>query len=365
MRTASLTITLSFFAPLAAQDMIGVAFSGSIYAFDSHTGAGNNIGSGLFGQNALGYDGQGRLWSTTRTATQPFVYGLSIVDPFAVNATQVFPGVDLRGMAGSGGNFLWATQDNASTDSLVAIDVTTGAVTPIGPTGRSSIQALALHNGVLYAWDLGAGLMTVDMATGLATDVNPAVGTTGTEVQWLCSHSDGRLLAGRNDLFSLDPLTGVATLVANIGAGVDLRGAEQWGGGSIQRFGQGCNGPFGPIALTVTGIPSPNNTLTFSSGQHATGVLGILILGTSNSTYGGLPLPFSVDPIVGTIGCSLLVSADATVLGFTSAATGALTFNLALPPNAANRVFHVQHAAFDPVPGSMSWSNGATVRVGP
>jgi hypothetical protein len=350
---------------LAAQDLVGVGWTGGIWTIDSTTGAATMTGNGLFGQNALAFDDQHRLWCTTRTPNTPYVYGLTVVDPVANTATQMFTNSsDFRGLAGTGTSMLYGIRDGAP-DTLCLIDTTTGNTTVVGGTGRSSIQALALHRGVLYAWDLSAGLLTINPANGAATDVNAAVGgSVGSgSIQFMCSHSDGRLLAGGTSLYSIDVNTGTATLIGLISASADLRGAEQYFG-SITSFGQGCNGPSGPIVLTVTGTPSPNQLLTATSVTHAGGIFGFLVFGFSNTTYNSQPLPINVDPLLGTTGCALLVSPDATLLG-SATPGGSLGFGLFLPQVAANLTFHLQHAAFDPVPGGMSFSNGVTVHVGP
>ncbi len=363
MRIHLLAVSLALATALPAQDMIGVSWSGAIWTFDSTTGVGSMVGTGMPGQNALGKDGSGRLWCTTRTTTTPYVYGLTTIDPTTFTATSMFTGtVDYRGFAtGSGGQLLGIR--DGSPDVLHSIDTTTGVGTLIGPTGLSSIQGFADHLGTLYAWDLGLGLVTINPLTGTATDVNPSVGATGVEVQWMCSHSSGRLLAGRNNLYVIDPATGVGTLLGNIGSNIDLRGAEEMGG-SYRPFGQGCNGPAGPVTLTGSGNPRAGNTIQFKSQVHAPSTLGVFVFGYSNTVYAGLPLPIDLGAIAGINGCFLLVSLDATVTGFTGPSAPAdLIFNLGLPSWSGGMTFHVQHAAFDPVPAGMSWSNGLTVRV--
>jgi hypothetical protein len=110
-----------------AQDLVAVGWMGSIWRVDSLTGTATQTGTGLFGQNATAMDNQGRVWSTTRTPNTPYVYGFTVVDPIANTATQMFPGVDLRGMASTGTTMLWALQDGAP-DTLNMLDTTTGTL---------------------------------------------------------------------------------------------------------------------------------------------------------------------------------------------------------------------------------------------
>ncbi len=112
-------------------------------------------------------------------------------------------------------------------DVLLTIDAATGSVTYVGDmTGFDSVQGLAFHHpsGVLYAVDNDDGLLTVNPATGATTDVNPAVPGTG-DVQTVTVLPSGMIYGVRNDLYTIDPSTGVYTLVAT-GGYPDIRGAD-------------------------------------------------------------------------------------------------------------------------------------------
>ena len=358
-------------ASLAAQDLVGVTWGGgNIARIDSFTGVATVVGSGTGMHNSLARDGNGVLWSLRTTGTFPnFAHTMAIIDPNAGTATDVHAGApDLRGLAGVGGSLMYGIHNTvvgsiSSIDNLVLVDLSIGTFTTIGPTGMTALQGLAFHQGTLYAWDLNLGLVTVDMLTGLATDPFPTSGFNG---QGLCSHPDGRLLLGApSGLHSIDPTTGTATLIAAITGVSDLRGIEAFGGFSTP-FGQGCNGAFGPVAMSVGGNLSPGGTFTSTSTNHAASSFGVLIFGLSTTSNLGLPLPLSMDPILGTVGCNLYVSIDATLSAFTGAVGPAnLQFSFVLPPGTANAVFHVQHACFEAVPGGASFSNGVTVNVGP
>jgi len=95
-------------------------------------------------------------------------------------------------------------------DRLVTIDPFTGAVTNIGPTGFSGLQSLGSIGSTLYAWDLIAGLVTINSVTGAATDVNILEG--GGNIQGLESDPDGRLIAvGGGSWYEVNPATGMRT----------------------------------------------------------------------------------------------------------------------------------------------------------
>src|SRR5690606_18729816 len=119
--------------------------------------------------------------------------------------------------------------------------------------------------------------------------------------------------------------------------------------GMTQSFGSGCAG----IELSANGPLKAGSLLTtHSTGYPPTGAVvgmaGALIIGTSNQTHNNVPLPLNLDPLLGTTGCSLYVSVDATALNFTTGgAAPSLFFPVVLPPAVAHQTFYLQHAGFD------------------
>lgn len=352
---------------LPAQDLIGVGWSGQVVLVDSLTAAVTPLGTGMPGQNALGRDANGNYWCTTRTTGTPYVYGLTVLDPSTGAATVIHNNfVDLRGLCAAGGSDLFAIQQ-ASSDMLVRIDTGTGTSTTIGSTGFAGLQGLAEHQGVLYGWDINLGLVIIDPNTGAGVDPFPGLGGPS-GLQYLCSHPDGRLLVGggstTNSLYTVDVTTGSTTLIGVTTGASDLRGLEPLGGFATS-FGTGCNGAGGPVTLTVTGNLRANGNAVAVSNNHGSNALGAMVIGISTLSHQGLPLPASLDPILGTSGCTLYTSIDATVIGFSSASAPAtLTFAFGLSPAAAGAIFHMQHACFEPVTGGLSWSNGVTLHIG-
>lgn len=356
---------------LAAQtqfpvDMCALSFTGDRVFFDSHTGAGfSGPHTGLTGINALARLGSTMLFFNRTGPTTSQQFHLQAMTPQGnvfQQATNV--ALDPRGLAAhlTNANRLLAVT-NGVPDQLVSFDRATNLATPIGPMGFGSVQALASSGNRLFAWDLQAGLLSVNPSTGLATDSFPAVGTSGAAIQWLVVHTDGRLLGGQQDLFEINPSTGVATRIGPIaGGGFDLRGAEERIGMS-EAFGTGCAGVTGTVTLGASVVPTAGQQLNAGSGGHAAGVLGILVMGFDTTSANGQPLPMLLDPLLGTNGCRLFVRPDLTQFGVADA-SGQLVSSFALPVSSAFLVFYLQHAAFDPVPGGMSWSNGVQVRVG-
>lgn len=350
-----------------AQDLLVVAWGGATALVNSYTGAVTPLATGQQGHNSLARAANGIFWSARRiTATSSW---LTNINPNTGAATQVYStSHDLRGLSLGPGNTLYGIKDAAGADLLMRIDTTNGSIATIGSTGTPNLQGLALHQGVLYAWDTFLGLMIVDPTTGAATDPFPGVAGPVYQ-QSLCSHPDGRLLlgggnsSGQDQLFSVDTTTGVTSLIGNLSGIVDVRGIEPLNGFSVPQ-GQGCNGVHGQVVLSVSGSLQAGGSLLSTSSNHAPNVLGALALGFSTTTYQGQPLPLLLDPLLGTSNCRLYTSIDVSVIVFTDAVAPALMqYGFPLPAAAAGMRFHLQHACFEPVPGNLSWSNAVTVQI--
>lgn len=361
--------TMLPFASVAAQDLLGVTWNGTTVLIDSHTAGVTPLGTGLFGQNALGRTGNGQFWSTQRVSSSFYQY--TRIDPATGIATVAAGGADIRDFTAAPGNRLFGIRNgtvNPYEDALVRVDPATGVTTFLGYTGFADVQGLSMHLGVLYAWDVFAGLLVVDPNTGAAVDPFPNVSGPAYQ-QSLCSHPDGRLLLGGGDsngpdqLFELDITTGVATLIGTMPQAYDIRGIEPLGGFTVA-FGQGCAGAFGQVFLGVTGTLRGGGQLLSISGNHAPNQVGAAIVGLSDQMFGGAPLPRSLDALLGTNGCSLHVAIDASVFT-TTGATGPATMQhgFPLPPWSTGLTLFVQHACFEPVTGSSSWSNGVAVHI--
>ncbi|MEZ5965830.1 MAG: hypothetical protein R3F56_18485 [Planctomycetota bacterium] len=366
MERASLIVAALASGLLAGQDMVAVDWTGQIYTLDSYRAALTPLGSGLFGQNAAATTPDGTVWSTHRTGASPnWVYDLTRVDPLAGTAAVMHSGIpDVRAMAPAGPRRLWCIV-NGNPDVLYAADTSTGVFTRIGSTGARGIEGLATMGDTLFAWSVASGLLVIDPSTGRASDVNGSIGGGGGDtIQFLVARSDGSLIGGKSDLYRIDPDTGEYTLIGTLGTSVDLRGAEEWYG-NAHAFGVGCSGQYGTVALVASGGLRPGGELIVSSSNHAASVPGLLVLGVRRDVFRGLPLPIDLDPLLHTVGCSLWVSIDALVAGTTSAIPPALlTFRLPVPASVGGADLHLQHAALEPVPGGLSFSNGVTVHFG-
>jgi hypothetical protein len=351
---------------LAAQDLLGVTWNGAVVRVNSYTGGVTPLGPGLFGQNCVARATDGTFWSARRNSSTSFSF--TNIDPNTGVATVVASGIDVRGLTTGPTNSLYGLQYNAVAGVLVRILTPSGFVIPVGSTGFNGIQSLAMHQGVLYGWDVFAGLVVIDTTTGAATDPFPGV-SGPIFLQSLCSHPDGRLLVGGGDsggpdaLYSVDVPTGTVALIGPMTGAVDVRGLEPLAGFTVPA-GQGCNGAFGQVVLAATGSPQPGGTLLTTSNNHAPNAIGLVLFGSSAASWQGLPLPLLLDPLFGTSNCNLYVSVDGSFATVANASTPAqLQFGFTVPAGASGASLHLQHACLEAVPGGLSVSNRVTVQI--
>lgn len=370
--STAFSVALSFTAALAAlpaQELIAVNFAGQAFAIDSTTAQTRTIGAtGVTSCNAMARKGN-VLYATAQTGGIGGPRQLVSIDPITAQASVLFPnlGVDLRGLAPKdGGNELYGIADGQP-DRLVTIDVTTGQVTTIGNVGFTGIQALDSESSLLFlfAWDVNQGLVRIDPTTGVAVDVNPALGTQGAAIQFLTTVTDAggtpRLIGGNSALFSISLTTGVVTPIGGAGTLNDVRGAELHRG-IATGFGLGCASIGDANAsLSAKGTLLAGANVGMTSPSHPANALGLLVVGFSNTTYLGAPLPIDLDPLFGTSGCDLFVSADA-LLPVQANSSGVFAIGFPMPNVLGGKLFF-QLAALEPVPGGWSVTNGLSVQT--
>ena len=278
---------------LAADDMIGVRFTGDVYTLSSSTGQGSFLAaSGAGALNGTAMDAAGRLYAANAAGE------LHRIDTTTGQATLLGSiGGDVRAMAIDSQNRLFAARDGGqpgpgllNPDTLVRVDLVTLAVTTIGVTDLGGIQALAFDaSDTLFAFDVGlttasgTGLNTLDTTTGKAVDVNPSVGWGGSaaSIQFLAFRDDGRLFGGGSSLFELDPAAGTWTLVG-AGGYADLRGADFLGAdpgcvATWSTYGAGAPGSLGEPKIKLDAHPvlgtTPNLVVSSSSSAAETSIL--------------------------------------------------------------------------------------------
>jgi hypothetical protein len=218
--------------PAAGQTVLyGIDAGALLYRIDKATGAGTVIGPIGFGAgNGAAADSQGRIFTHSGASDL-----LILVDP-GTGAGSVFltltgrpVGYGIRGMAFDPQDHLYVALSRADTteiDLLATIDMTTGVYSTVGPTGRTDIQGLAFSpQDVLYAAGVFGGLYRIDPATAAATVIG---GSFVGDDQALEFDRDGTLYCARINLRTVDPNTGLSTLIGPIGM-VDIRGLAMVG----------------------------------------------------------------------------------------------------------------------------------------
>ncbi|MCA8975770.1 MAG: hypothetical protein KDC98_13695, partial [Planctomycetes bacterium] len=222
-------------------------------------------------------------------------------------------------------------------------------------------------NGDIICTVLQANRLIRIDAVGTVTDIMPPGSVLGpnavdqdNNLDWIVGGTGGQV-------FRVPYVGGSAVLIGtNTFPSTSVSGVAVVGGsvsGSWNAFGNTCNGQFGRVTLGITGSMSPGGTFNHVSDNHAPGQLGVAIFGLSSTSYSGNPLPYLLDPMLGTNNCFLNVAIDATQVGFTTAASPAtLSFSITIPAGGTGGAsFFLQHACFEPVAGGTSWSNGVVV----
>jgi hypothetical protein len=227
---------------VAGADLIGVGFGGNVFRINETTGVGVTVGSSGFATlNSLASNSSGVLYSAEDdpSRTQRLVTINPATGAGTAGAVLNFGAVnpDVRALAFSPSDVLFAANNTGpigqlNPDDIFTINVATGVATLVGPTGRSGIQGLDFGpGGVLYGWDVDAGLVTINTSTGVATDVNPLIEGTSA-IQSIVFTSDGRLFGAREALFTISPATGAFSVIGS-GGYTDVRGIEIFGPAAV------------------------------------------------------------------------------------------------------------------------------------
>lgn len=207
-------------APARAQELIGIDFVlGEVYRVDAKTGESSYVGyTGMDTHlwHSMAKDSTGRIVAGYGDDSHP--YGIYEIDPNTGHASLVVQTdrVDLLALAFGPNGELYAMHEQqipSDPEDLYLVDLITGRTTLIGTTGFRNLQALAYGQGRLWGWDGDVGLVTVDVLTGQATDVNPGMNDPIGLIQTLCFSDDDVLYAGFYDLYVVDTVTGALSFI--------------------------------------------------------------------------------------------------------------------------------------------------------
>jgi hypothetical protein len=141
-------------------------------------------------------------------------------------------------------------------------------------------------------------------------------------------------------------------------------------GGALAPFGDGCAGAGGyvPAIGSTGGIPElGNSSFAIALSKTSGGGSAVLVLGASDSTWLGVPLPFDLAPF-GAAGCLLRASGDVLIgvpVSGSGAGAGLASVPTPIPANpslSGGRAF-AQWVPFDPILGGIRVSNAATITI--
>ena len=208
-------------------ELHGVRASGDWVRFDLNTGAAHTIASSgilpAHGCSASVSDGgqsaspQGAIGLTGSGANANRIYTLPLGSA-TVRYETVVTGLPAGYTMACGPSYiLLVSVDPAGPEMLAQVE-TSGALTVIGPTGRTDLTAFASFGTQLFAigTDNGGALYSIAPATGAATLIG-GQGTFGPDTRALTAMPDGSLMAAGSGLRSVNAATGAATLIGPTG----------------------------------------------------------------------------------------------------------------------------------------------------
>jgi V8-like Glu-specific endopeptidase len=137
------------------------------------------------------------------------------------------------------------------------------------------------------------------------------------------------------------------------------------GVGLVQTFGSGCGGSAGTPSLGASGVADIGQDLTFTVRNVPSLALGLLFVGTSNTSQGTIKLPRDLGGI-GMTGCSQLVSLDAVLPMSTGTGSGTLSTRIPFNFSLLGIKGYAQHAVEDQKANALGVvvSNGLLIEVG-
>jgi DNA-binding beta-propeller fold protein YncE len=232
-------------APAAnAQALLGNDFNGILYDVDAATGAASNprsTGTGIDSLMGITFAPDGTLFGLTTFAGTP-ANALVAIDP----ATGTSTTVGVTGLALAEGDLafdptsgmLYGLNNLIDERELFTIDVVTGVGTPVGdvaPLYTADFSAMTFApDGTLYLLDTGqtdpSRLLVVNKLTAaiissvtLSVDLGFLAGMDFHPTTGALYVADGSL-GGTNSLYTLNPNTGVMTLIGSTGLREGLAG---------------------------------------------------------------------------------------------------------------------------------------------
>jgi Abnormal spindle-like microcephaly-assoc'd, ASPM-SPD-2-Hydin/Protein of unknown function (DUF1573) len=332
----------------------GASGTGTLYQVNPANGSVTTVGTSGISYEAFG---------STTSGVFAFDSNLNLfsVDPTTGATTKIGPtGLTLAGTIGvsTGSDTLFLT--NGSTSSLFSVNTTTGAATEIGSTGIAGIGAMVFENGTLYAGSNSSpvSLYTLDPATGAATLVAASSGNFvglapaafPVVSPSLSSLKMGSILVGQSSVPDAVTLTNTGNYslsISSVSASADFSETDTCAGQTIA--------PAGTCKVSVTFKPSVTGAISgavtiIDNAQNTPQV--VALSGT------GLP-PLSIAPAsfsFGTVAVDTTSAAKTATL--TNNSSGTLDYAFVASPN-----YSVVASGTTPCNGTLATKKKCTVSV--
>lgn len=287
-----------------------------------------------------------------------------------------------------------ATVSHANFDTLVFADGQSMGGPNLQLGIKTTIPSSFVATRIEVFTGEGSGANTVALWTHDATNNRPlAPISTGAWQMGITNTWQGAplttpvpLTAGQTVWVVWGCVNGSQSSIQSSGAGAQYRGSfdggatwtgpfsgQQWKfriwsgpAGHYEIFGVGCNGGAGVPRLSWFGLPMAGTSFNVHLERAVASSAALLVLGDSNTTYNGVPLPFNLAPL-GASACTLLSSVTATIATATDV-TGQSVLALTIPanPTLAGIQFWNQWACLDPTANlfGFAFSNGGAATVG-
>ncbi|MCK4625357.1 MAG: PEP-CTERM sorting domain-containing protein [Phycisphaerae bacterium] len=163
-------------------------------------------------------------------------------------------------------------------DCLYRINLTSGTATKIGPVGYGDVEGLSFQpgTGILFGWNNGGHLITIDLVSGTGTYVGPS-GVSGQFDAGLTFDGNGDLFVSKStdsELYSANPNTGLVSLIGYT-SGMDVIALEDAGGNSLWGVSQEHDDqPLSFVSLSkITGAATLIGNVGLGSGvSHGVGI---------------------------------------------------------------------------------------------
>jgi hypothetical protein len=241
-----------------------------------------------------------------------------------------------------------------------AIDVTTGVFQSLGPAPSAALGYFGLAagpNGSLYTFLYNGDVVSINPATGVASDIGPSgLGDCTTPGVSPCGPNSANDIGGsggniyatdyQNQLYGLNPMTGAATLIGPTGIPAFAPGFNP--DGTVTFYDEAIFGAPGGLYMTFDSFEFDLNTFTNGSVVVAPELYRI-----NTSTGGATPLgptDLGIGAVVGVNGTYYAFDDITNQIESLNLANGSTTFVSNFDPAAGL----IQGAAATPEPASIA-----------